>query len=90
MSPYYLREFWYYRRWFYYGQKQLKASVQYFTFFSVLLSKEQTELEIPLRDLTALDDLLKVTTTLGTGRVTQAEYSFKTGRLKLRPIFEAS
>ena len=90
MAPYYLREFWYYRRWFYYAQKRYRVTFEYFTFFSVLLTKEQTELEIPLRDLTLFDDLLRVTTTLGTGRVTNAEYSFKTGRLKLRPIFEAS
>jgi len=89
MTPYYLREFWYYRRWFYYAQKRYRASFEYFTFFSVLATKQQTELEIPLRNLTLFDDLQKVTTTLGTGRVTSAEYSFKTGRLKLRPIFEA-
>ena len=88
MSPGYLRPFWYYRRWFYYGQKRNRTFTDYFTFESIIATKIQTELEIPIRNKTDFDSLRKVTTTLGTGRVLDAKYSFKTGRLKLRPIFE--
>jgi hypothetical protein len=88
MSPRYLAPFWYYRRWFYYGQIRHRTYTEYIPFESIIPTKIQTELEIPIRDKTAFDSLRKVTTTLGTGRVLDAKFSFKTGRLKLRPIFE--